>query len=216
MASNTSPSGEKPTSGRKVLTPPGMLSYPNLWTPKAVVAGQEPRYSTVLIFSPLAIKTPEYKALQIAVADVARARFGDKVDFKKIRLPFRPNSEKEGKEGFVDGGFFINPWSKTRCGVVNLRSELIIDSDEVWPGQMARLSVTPFAYASGSNLGVSFGLNSVQILKAQMPRLDGRTSATEEFGSAAIPDGYGDGATNGGAPADDEIPFFMGFDTRHG
>lgn len=208
MASNTNAgSGEKPTSGRKILTPPGMLSYPNLWVPKAIVQGQEPRYSCTLIFAPETLKTPDYRALQMAIADVAKARFGEKVDFKKLKLPLRQNTEKEGKQGFTDGGTFINPWSKTRCGVVNLKSELIIDADEVWPGQLARLSVTPFAYSSGSNIGVSLGLNSVQILRSAMPRLDGRTSATEEFSNASLPAGFETEGGSNSVDEDEEVPF---------
>ena len=42
--------------------------------------------------------------------------------------------------------------------------------------------MTCFFYDKAGNKGVSFGLNHVQIIKADMPRIDGRISVDKAFG----------------------------------
>jgi hypothetical protein len=48
---------------------------------------------------------------------------------------------------------------------------------------MARFSVNPFSYDHTGNCGISLGLANVQIVKRNMPRLDGRAPANKEFGT---------------------------------
>lgn len=182
------------------ISPTGLLSFPHLFTPRAPVPGAEERYSAVLIFDAEAQKTPEYKAMRAAAGAAARAEFGDKMP-KNMRSPFRDASEKE-YAGYEPGCTFVQFWTKQKPGIVDARLQEILAPDDVWPGQLARVSYKAFAYNVSGNAGVSFGLNNIQIIKKDMPRLDGRMAANKEFDAV---DGGGD--DNGGDAADDDIPF---------
>ena len=54
-------------------------------------------------------------------------------------------------------------------------------SPMVYAGQKVRCQVTPFAWLNTGKKGVSFGLNNVQIVKADAPRIDGRVAANKPF-----------------------------------
>ena len=73
------------------------------------------------------------------------------------------------------------PGPRTRPGIVDKNRNEILTKAEVWAGQLARAFVRPFAYDTSGNKGVSLMLENVQIVKADMPRIDGRKSAAESF-----------------------------------
>lgn len=172
-----------------VMTPIGMLNFPNLFAAKAPVEGAEPRFSVVLIFDKKAQATPEWAALVQAVNETIDAKWGagkhkDALFIKrnKIAVPWRDCSEKEYAGYDVDGGVFISPWSKQRPGVINGAMEDVISAADVWGGQLGRCTVHPFPYDVSGNRGVGLNLNNLQITKMKMPRLDGRKAASQEFG----------------------------------
>ena len=172
------------TKTKDVLTPFGKLSFVNLFTARPAMDGKgDPRYGTNLIIPAAQMKTPAYKALQQAIIDAAKDYFGDKVDLKRIRLPIRKGSERD-YEGYDDDSVFIAPWSKQKPGVVDKDGNEILIPDDVFAGQVARLSVRPFGYDNSGNKGVALALNHVQIAIANAPRLDGRRSAADTFGKA--------------------------------
>jgi hypothetical protein len=171
-------------TSKDVLTPFGKLSFVNLYTPRAPMDGKgDPRYGTNLIIPQAQMKTPAYKALQQAIIDCAKDFFGDKVDLKRIRLPIRKSSERD-YEGYDEDSVFIAPWSKQKPGVVDKQGNEILIADDVYAGQVARLSVRPFGYDNSGNKGVGLALNHVQIAIADAPRLDGRRSAADTFAKA--------------------------------
>jgi len=163
-----------------IMTPYGLLSFPNLFTPRAPAEGTEPRYSINLVFDEKAQKAPEYIAMQKAVIACAKEEFGDDVNLKGLRLPFRDAGEKE-YAGYNDGDMFVSAWTKQKPGLVNAQRSEILDPSDVWAGQLARATIKPFAYNVSGNKGVSFALNNVQIVKKDMPRLDGRKAAEDDF-----------------------------------
>lgn len=188
-----------------ILTPPGMGMFVHLFVPKPVVAGGEPRFNIILLFDKEAQETPAYKALKKGVAEAIDAKFGagksrDQAFIAKLRMPFRDAAEKKQYSGFMPGMTFINPWTKERPGIVDGKLHDIITASDVWAGQMMRATVTPFAYDQGANKGASFMLNNVQIVKSDMPRMDGRKNANQDFDPVE-----GDAAA---VPNDDaDIPF---------
>lgn len=190
-----------------LITPTGVLSFPVLFTPRPVVQGGEPRYSLNLIIDAQGQKTPEFQALRRAVAQTIDAKWGDgksrdKAFVAKLRNPFLSTADQD-YAGYDDpDAVFIRPWSKNKPGLVDAyRNEITVPGD-VWAGQLVRCSVNTFAYEQSGNRGVSFGLNNVQVCRTDGVRLDGRQSASKEFGD------YDDG-TNAGAKqmADEDIPF---------
>lgn len=181
-------------------TPVGLLSFPALFKPRAPAPGAEPRYSLNLVFDPEAQKTPEFLALKRAVMDVIEGELGatkakDKATLASLRLPFRDAGEK-AYAGYLSGHIYISAWSKDKPGLVNARVQEILLPEEVWPGQLARCTVRPFWFSTSGNRGVSFGLNNVQIVRSDMPRLDGRKKATDDFDTV-----------DGGGVDDDSVPF---------
>ncbi len=167
-----------------LLTPFGLLSFPNLFTPRAPAEGAEPRYSLNLVFDQKAQATNEWKILKDAVNQVAREKWGNNIP-RNLRSPFRDAGEKD-YAGYEPGFIFINAWTKTAPGVVGPTREDIFDANDVWAGQLARASVKPFAYDNSGNKGVAFSLENVQIGKFDMPRLDGRVAANKAFGDADV------------------------------
>ncbi len=167
-----------------VTTPIGMLSFPHLFKPKPRAANKEADFSASLIFSELVQKTPEYAALKKAVLAAVEEEWPgkskDEAFLKRLTLPFRDAGEKD-YQGYTPGSVFVSAWTKKRPGVINGRKEDIDAPDDVWAGQLARFTVTPFAWDFSGKRGVSLALNNVQITKSNMPRIDGRKPAREEF-----------------------------------
>ncbi len=116
-----------------------------------------------------------------------------------IRMPFRDTNEKSYKGYDMVGGKFISPWTKTKPGLVDAQRNEIMVPEDIWAGQLARATVSPFPYNTSGNKGVSFALNNLQICRTDGERLDGRMKAQDEFD-----DFTGPGAA---VMADDEIPF---------
>jgi len=163
-----------------LITPQGILSYPALFTPKAF-GDEPPRFSATIVFSLAEQKTEAFKALKAAAKLAIINKFGEAKAANKafvagLRDPFR-----DGEEKYTEGDVYLNLASKTRVGVVDANVQPIIDPSLVWAGQLARASVSCFAYDRLGNKGVSFGLEGIQIIKADMPRLDGRVPAEKAF-----------------------------------
>lgn len=161
-----------------MLTPKGILSFPNLFSPKPRSEGAEPCYSCAILFDADARATKEYKALEDACVRVAQEKFGKDVKMSTVTMPFRDGNEKD-YAGYP-GTMFISPWTKQKPGVVDKNVEPIIDPSEVYAGNVVIASVTPFAWTASGRKGVSLGLQHVQVVKAG-ERIDGRASAEATF-----------------------------------
>ncbi|MEM0949567.1 MAG: ssDNA-binding protein [Pseudomonadota bacterium] len=173
------------------MTPVGVLNFPVLFEPKGNQQNpqQDPRFSGMLLFDSVGVATTAYADLSQEIMQAVRDKWHSKADdenfIKRLRFPIRAASEKD-YEGFEDGEKFISAWCKgtdAPPGVVDLDRQPLGKAD-VWAGQQARFSVRPFAYDSNGNMGVALGLNHVQIVNQDMPRLDGRQSADKAFGDA--------------------------------
>jgi hypothetical protein len=170
-------------------TPIGMLMFEHLFVARPVVAGGDPRFNMVLLIDAEGQKSPEYDALKKACREAIETKWPgksrDAVFTRTLRNPFRPASEKAQYPGFTGDKIFINPWTKTKPGLVDGGLQDITASSDVWAGQLCRCTVAPFAYETGGNRGVSFMLNNVQIVNSNMPRMDGRKSANQDFDQVA-------------------------------
>lgn len=190
-------------NSKALLTPTGVLSFPHLFVAKAPVPGADARFSMTLIFDEAAQKSAEYAALKKAVMECIAAEWGeakakDANFIKTLRLPFRKADEKSQYAGYNEGSFFISPWSKFKPGIVDARRNEILVPDDVFAGQLARATVVAFPFSTSGNKGVAFMLNNVQIVKKDMPRLDGRRAAADDFGAVDTDDDTTD---------TDDIPF---------
>jgi len=170
-----------------INTPYGTLSFPNLFKPKARATGGEPVYSAVMLFSPVQQKDEAYKKMVDGCIKAAKEEWGDKINLKEVKMPFRDAGEKAGVwGGFEEGHIFISPWSQTKPGVVNLQRQNILAPEDVWGGQLVRMNLTPFAWMNTGRKGVSFALNHVQVIRTDTERLDGRGSAEKVFDDGVV------------------------------
>lgn len=163
-------------------TPYAILSFPVLFSPRPRSEGGEPCYSCALLFSPEAQKQASYKAMVKAVDALVLENF-PKINKASLSLPFKDAGEKADQyEGYQEGWTVISPWTRTaRPTVVDAQMNEVLTPDDVWAGLLVRASVRPFAWTNSGKKGVSFGLNHLQIVKTDMPRIDGRISAKMAF-----------------------------------
>jgi hypothetical protein len=202
------------------MTPIGTLCFvDSLFKAKPRQEGSDKlAYSCIIGFDKTAMNTQQYQDLRAAVAAAAADKWGgtkaaDPAFMRSLRLPFRNASEKE-YEGFDKFEVYISPWSpgdKKAPGVVDINGTDITVPGDVWSGQLGRATVRAFAYDNSGNKGVAFMLEHVQIVKADMPRVDGRRSAQKAFEGADAASqlaAMGVSATPaGGAKPSDDMPF---------
>lgn len=167
-------------------TPYATLSFQNLTTPRARAEGADAVYSCTLIFDQKAQKSDAYKAMVNAVTELARKEFGPKANIKAILEAVIKDAGTKDYEGFEQGHTFINPWSKNKPGVVDRNREDVLLPEEIWSGQLVRANISPFAWKNSGKMGVSFGLNHVQIIDTDRPRLDGRPTARSAFDDGEV------------------------------
>lgn len=201
------------------MTPIGVLCFADtLFNAKPAAENGKPRFSVIIGFDATAMKTSQYQDLRAAVVAAATDKWGavkaaDPAFMRSLRLPFRNAGEKD-YEGFDQFEVYISPWSpgdKKRPGVVDINGTDITVPGDVYSGQLGRATVRAFAYDNSGNKGIAFMLEHVQIVKADMPRIDGRRSAQKAFEGvdnsqlAALGTAPGS-AASGPAPSED-MPF---------
>jgi hypothetical protein len=161
---------------------------------------KDPRYEASLILSKAVQQTAEYKAVRAEIASAAKAKFGDKMQDRafvaRLKLPIKEYFK--GEEGDV----ILKAWTKEAPPIVDPMNKYITVKGDVWSGQLARFEVNPWAFDTNGSVGVTLFLNSVQITKLKMPRLDGRKPADKVF--SKIEDEAGGGNAGDG---DDDLPF---------
>jgi len=166
----------------KVITGKAVLSYPHLFRPRAVKAGDEPKFSATLIFD-LKEERATLERLRDAAFHAGREKwknFDDMVKQNRVRLPWRRGEDKGDAKGYGAGKIYINTNSNQQPGVVDRRVQPIVNANEIYPGCVVIASVRAFAYDTRGNKGVSFGLNHVQKVADGEP-IGGRARPEDDF-----------------------------------
>jgi hypothetical protein len=145
--------------GKRVLTAPFRASFPSLFEPTSMHENQEKKYQLTMLFP----KDTDLKALKKIAKNAMNEKF-KKGKPKGFKSPFRKGSEKPDLEGYADTTF-VKASSKRKPGIVDQRKKDITDPEKIYPGIWLRAVVNAFAYDTAGNKGVSFGLQSVQIVK---------------------------------------------------
>lgn len=174
----------------QIITPEAIISYPKLFTPEAMSddANAVKKYSAALIFP----EGSDLTELKQAAATAAQEKWGDKAaamfSSGALRTPFRTDVDAKG---YPEGSTFFNARSLQRPGVVSIypdpnndgKPTVITDESAVVAGARVKAAVVAFAYDVSGNKGISFGLNSVQLLREPTAeeRLDGRVAAQDTF-----------------------------------
>jgi hypothetical protein len=167
-----------------IITPIGtLLCYgPSLFEPKRnkFDPSKDPRCEGNLIFSKAIQAGDEYKALKKAVFDTAAGEFKpaqmkDPKFLDKIKWCLKPYDRGE------EGDMILKAWTKEPPPIVNANNEYVTVKGDVWSGQLGRFEIALKAYENTGSYSVVAFLNSVQITKSKMPRLDGRKPADKVF-----------------------------------
>ena len=207
----------------KILTPHFVAAFPSVFKATSYMES-EPKFSVTAIFHPKNFTPAEkklWKKLQAAVDEVCVNTFKKKASMlpKNFKLGLRDGAEKPELNGFTDDCVFANLTSKFKPDIVDLNGEPVSEEEaRIYAGCIMRASVTPYAY-NNVGKGYALGLNNIQLLKWDTPRIDGRTSASEDFANedeeydnlsnlygGEEEEAIGDG-TEGPDPDEDEIPF---------
>lgn len=170
-----------------LLTPKFRVAFPQVAEMKVFQPGQKGRYSCVALFTPSEFtdKDKQKWAALIGACNAASIEAFKKpmkeLDRSVYKTPFHKGEEKEQYAGFGQGVIFFTMSAYTRRpGVIGIDGVTPLDPGDLYPGCYARASVNPFSNAQWKS--ISIGMNHIQKL-GEGERLDGATSAEEDFGS---------------------------------
>lgn len=201
----------------KLVTPPGRVSFPNLFVPVTMKGKDgkpsgDPKFSITLLLPKdddavkLWIAELRSKALAVVTEKWPNEdkrpkqlkRFykdGDTLTFDTGELSGQLKSEKYPE---MAGHYVINASTKQRPHVVDASLNPILDEVDFYPGCWARISFNIYAY-NNVNVGVGAGLLNVQKVKDGEPFGSG-SRPEDDFTPVAAP------ATGGKAvPAVDDL-----------
>jgi len=164
----------------RVTTGTVRFSYANVFKPKAINEGQEPKYSVAILIPKK--DTATVKKLQAAIdeaIETGKTKLGKFVK-TTLKLPLRDGDEERPDDDAYKGHYFINANSTQKPGVVDASLSEIISPDEFYSGCYGRASVNFYAFNTNGNKGVAAGLGNLQFLK-DGERLSGGASAEQDF-----------------------------------
>jgi hypothetical protein len=177
------PTAVKTPSATKVVTGEVRLSYVHVFEPFAQDENDTPSYSCVLLIpkSDKSTLAKIKKATEAAIEAGKNSKFDGKVP-ANLQLTLHDGDEEADldKNPEYEGNMFISVSSKTKPGIVDRATNLIMDSTEVYSGCYARVSINAFAFNYKGKKGISFGLNHVQKLR-DGDFLGGRTRPEDDF-----------------------------------
>lgn len=189
------------TKSGNIILPRGRLSYPALFKatlPKGEKNEDKARYQTSIVFP----KGVDLTLIATEVESACIAEFGKDYKTKyKVKKPFL-KSEEQPKMSDIKDDFpiFVRTNSPNRPQVVRANMTPVDagdESDEVYPGRWARVSVRVYAYDHPTGgKGVSLGLQNVQLLEHDERFGGARPQAQDEFETIADID---TGAAGGGS-----------------
>lgn len=204
-----------------IVTSSFRLAFPQVFEPKAGIQGGKEKFGITMLYpkngTALIPGLPGEGILEIRklIFAACKESWGaDKtkwpnlfktVDFAnyvsptgKDGWPIRDGNSKEW-EGFSEC-LFVRAVSMYAPGVVDNKLQAIIDKTKVFGGLICRAQVNAFSYNNAGNIGVSIGLNNLQILK------DDGTSYGNQQNPADVFDAFGDSGTTASGPIEGD-PF---------
>lgn len=160
----------------------GIISYPNVFIPKAIKQGDDPKYTTSLLI----LKTdPQIQVIGAAIETAKLNGFpsgfpasgGTCLHDGQLKFPEEPKLHP-----YMILTAASNVQSKPLVVDANLAP--IIDPGQVYPGAEVWLSVNFYTYDKSVSKGVTAGLNGVMVtgLEGALGRLDNRPTVEQMFG----------------------------------
>ena len=171
-------------SATKVKTGLTRWSYVNVWDPQMGDDGK-PKYSVSVIIPKSDTRTIEAirTAVQAAYEEGESKLKGNGKTvppLDTIKTPLRDGDLERPEDEAYKDSYFVNAKSVTAPGIVDVDRQPILDHTEVYSGVYGRVSMTFYAYNTGTARGIACGLNNLQKLKDGEP-LSGRISAEDDF-----------------------------------
>lgn len=165
----------------EIITPKFRAAFVQLWEPKAVMEGQDPKYSVVMLFP----KSTNLSELKRITTEAIRDKWGDNKP-RGLKTPFKDGDavDENGDllyayEGYA-GMIVCSTTSKYPVGIVNSRRQLITDRSTVYSGCWGRARIRAIAYDLPQSKGVSFALINFQKLEDDEP-FGGGINAEDDF-----------------------------------
>jgi len=187
----------------KVLTGECRLSYVNVVTPRAPVAGGEAKYSvTILIPKGDAATKADIDTSMQAAAQEAITKTWNGTRPPNLRVPIydgdgvRPSGEPFGEE--CRGHWVITASTKIKpqvVGVDNINVDLA--PSDIYSGMYGRVTIRFFGYSNSGNKGIGCGLGNIMKTRDGEP-LAGNASAASDF--AAVGNAVVQPPANAAAP----------------
>ncbi len=165
----------------KVVTGKVRFSYANLFQPRAMVEGQDPKYSVCLLINKQDTATIEKikNAIDAAISEGMSSKWGGRKP-ANLKLPLRDGDMDRTGQPEYAGHYFVNASSMQAPGVVDQALNPVMDPTEVYSGCYGRASVNFYTFDKAGNRGVACGLQNVQKLSDGEP-FSGRTRAEDDF-----------------------------------
>lgn len=171
-------------------TPEAVLSYPELFIPKAMKAGDKPKYAATLVF----LEGTDLSDMKVAAMNALCEFFkikpeeaAEMIAEGDLAWPFMDNARKIAKKGYPKGSTTVNVKTYDQPGIVTQYADpttgkpMPIQSEsDVKYGSIVMCTVGINAYDKKGNKGVSFWLDNMQV-RGYSDILGGRAKAEDEF-----------------------------------
>lgn len=176
---------------------PAIGSYANIFTPRAVNEGDEPKYSISLIFNKKT-EAKQLAELRKMIEYVAAEKFGPA--WKKIpnfHIPIRDGDTDKPEHKEYANSVFVNASSKRQPGIVNRHLQPVMSDADAYSGCEYVAAVNVYAFDKKAKKGVALGLNNL-LVWAKGEKLAGGKDAAEDFAEYA-------GGSSDPAPEEDPL-----------
>lgn len=166
-------------AGIKVITRKVRLNYANLFTPRAVEEGEEPRYSASILIN----KSDSITINKIKEA-IEKSKENGKTLWNNIipqtlKLPIKDGDVEKSEDKDYSNHYFINTSAKYKPGIVDINLNEITDTKEIYSGCYVRCALSFYPYKQEENYGIGCSIDNIQ--KLADGEILGRSSAIEDF-----------------------------------
>jgi hypothetical protein len=174
----------KSAKGDNIITPKVLIVYPALFEatlPPNEKDESKKRFNVTLLVP----KSADIALMREEVASIAKEEFGEKA--KKAKMPFLDTEDIDSLSEYAeDFPVTIRCAAKFQPDIVSPDGQRTFtkdkDDDQVYGGRWARVSIRPYAWKHATGgLGVSFGLQNIQMLDHDDPIAGARVRGTDEF-----------------------------------
>ena len=168
------------TISNRAVKAQGRLSYPNLFTARAINNEGDPKYSATLLIPKSDTATVErvQAAIDAAVQDgMDRHIFKEAVDPSRSKYPPLRDGDTPKDDGSARGDEFAGHWfisakapgNKPRPSVVDANVQPVMDESEIYAGCYVNMFVEFYAFEKSGNKGIAASLRGTQFVRDGEP-----------------------------------------------